>query len=512
MQVMTLLSFSILVPLFLGLFLLAKDVRGNTGKSLALFSSVFVLLCACAIAARARETAEFATSESFRWLPAIGLQFFLAADGISSVFLLLTGVVFVMGIFASSPTLDGRYFGFVLLLESGLIGTFTAQNFLHFFVFWEIALLPAFFLVRIYGGAMRSAASIQFFIYTMFGSIAMLVGFLALYLATGTFNFAEIAAARPAGGFGALLSLRLNGTGLGAQSAGMIIFLLAFLGVAVKVPLFPLHSWLPVTYTQAPTPVTMLLTGVMSKMGVYALIRLILPIFPDEIQRLHQPLLALAVITILYGALAAFAQRDIKQMFAYSSLSHLGYCFLGIFAAAKAGAAGLENERAAAINGVLLQVFSHGIIAAALFACVAFLERRGDGLRSYESFGGLRKINPVFAGLMGIALFSSLGLPGLSGFPAEFLIFKGAFSLAPVACGFAVLGLLFTALYLLTFYGRVFFGPLNAKRAAVTDLTSAEIAVLVPAIAITVLVGIAPQLVLAICNPAVTALVQRLKF
>jgi NADH-quinone oxidoreductase subunit M len=287
---------------------------------------------------------------------------------------------------------------------------------------------------------------------------------------------------------------------------------LVLLGVAVKVPIWPLHGWLPNTYTEAPTPVTMVLTGAMSKMGVYGLVRLVLPLFPEQVQLLHKPLLALAVVTILYGALAAFAQRDIKRLFAYSSLSHLGYCFLGVFAAAKSGLAGLENDRAAAINGVLLQALSHGIVAAALFAGVSFLERRGGGLRGVESFGGLRKVTPLFAGLMGIVLFSSLGLPGLSGFPAEFLIFKGAFSFSPVACGFAVLGLLFTALYLLTFYGRVFLGPLNVQHGASADLTLEEKLVIVPAVAITLILGIVPQIALAVCNPTVTALVQQLKF
>ena len=506
------LSFLILTPLILGLVLLLFKTKTHLARNLSVLASFLTLLQAISLAIRARNRGGVATSEIYDWLPAIGLQYHLAVDGITAVFLLLTGIVFVMGCFASPMSSGSRYFGLLLLLQAGLIGTFTAQNFLHFFLFWELALVPAFFLVRLYGGSNSARASVQFFIYTMVGSIAMLAGFLALYLAAGTFSLPELANARPAGGFGALLSERLQWSGLTSQAVGTIIFLLVFLGVAVKVPLWPLHSWLPNTYTEAPTAVTMVLTGVMSKMGVYGLIRLILPIFPEQIERLHAPLLALAVITILYGALAAFAQRDIKRLFAYSSLSHLGYCFLGIFAAAKAGVPGMENERAAAINGVLLQALSHGIIAAALFGFVSFLERRGGGVRSLESFGGLRKVNPVFAGLMGIAVFSSLGLPGLSGFPAEFLIFKGAFSFAPVASAFAVLGLLFTAVYLLTFYGKVFLGPLNASRAASGDLTGEEKAVVLPAIAITFLLGIAPQIVLAICNPSVTALVQQLKF
>jgi NADH-quinone oxidoreductase subunit M len=509
---MSQLSFLILIPLVLGFVLLSFNLKSHLARNVSIFSAVLTLFQAIVLALRLNANNGVAAREVYDWLPAIGLQYDLAVDGISAVFLLLVGLVFLMGTVASAVSSGARYFGLLLLLQSGLIGTFIAQNFLHFFLFWELALIPAFFLVRLYGGANSSRASVQFFIYTMVGSIAMLIGFLALYLATGTFSFSELASLRPAGGFGSLLAQRLQWSGMTDQTLGMIVFLLAFLGVAVKVPLWPLHSWLPNTYTEAPTPVTMVLTGVMSKMGVYGLIRLILPIFPEQIQYLHKPLVALAVVTILYGALAAFAQRDIKRLFAYSSLSHLGYCFLGVFAAAKIGIAGLENERAAAINGVLLQTLSHGIVAAALFACVAFLERRGGGMRALENFGGLRKVNPVFAGLMGIILFSSLGLPGLSGFPAEFLIFKGAFSFSPVACAFAVLGLLFTAVYLLTFYGRVFLGPLNAGHTASPDLTVAEKALLLPAVAITILLGIAPQLALSICNPTVTALVQQLKF
>lgn len=510
---MSILTLTILLPLLAACFIVVARPGRHFARNIALISTLLVSFSAVYLAATVRGLTGFGVSENYAWLPAIGLEYFLAADGISVVFLLLTGVVFLMGIMVAgySDELDSRYFGFLLFLESGLLGTFTAQNFLHFFFFWELSLIPAFFLVRNYGGANRSAASIQFFIYTMVGSIAMLIAFLALFSVTNSFNFQQLATLRPAAGFGAALAGKMSWSGLGAEALGAIVFLLAFLGVAVKVPIWPLHSWLPVTYTQAPTAATMVLTGVMSKMGIYGLVRLILPIFPEQIERLHAPLLTLAVITILYGALAALAQRDIKRLFAYSSLSHLGYCFLGIFAAARTGIPGLENERAAAINGVLLQVISHGIIAAALFGFVSFLERRSAGQLEYESFGGLRKVNPAFAGLMGIAVFSSLGLPGLSGFPAEFLIFKGAFSFAPVASAFAVLGLLFTAVYLLTFYGRVFLGPLNVHRSASADLTAAEKVVVLPAIAISFALGVAPQLLLVFCNPAVTALVETMK-
>jgi NADH-quinone oxidoreductase subunit M len=502
------LSLLVWLPFVAGVVLLFTQSGGKIGRLTALAASAWTLILSLGLAFSLRGEAGVRAEERYNWLSSIGLEYHLAADGLSVVFLLLCSVVFIMGILAYREVIsaDDRYYGFVLLLLSGLLGTFTTRNFLHFFLHWELSLIPAFFLVRLYGGANRNFASVQFFIYTMVGSIAMLLAFLALGLSRGSFELAELAKLR-----GENIGDAIRWTGLAPGTAGMIIFLLAFAGVAVKVPLWPFHSWLPATYTEAPTPVTMILTGIMSKMGVYALLRLILPVFATQIATLHRPLLALAVITVLYGAWAAFGQRDIKRLFAYSSLSHLGYCFLGVFAAAKAGAAGLDNERAAAVNGVLLQVLSHGVVAAAVFAFISFLERRADGLRTFESFGGMRKVNPVFAGLMGIAVFASLGLPGLSGFPAEFLIFKGAFSFAPVACAFAVLGLLLTAIYLLTFFGQVFLGPLNERRANSAELTLNEKLIVMPAIALAFILGLAPQLVLGIVNPTVTALVQQLR-
>mgnify|MGYP001352492331 CR=1 FL=1 len=496
-----LLSLVVFLPAVAGLALLC--VRSLAGQARA---ASLIVTCVNAVLIFGAAFSSGGFEERHDWLPAIGFQYHLAADGISLVFLLLTAVVMLMSLLASAQFSGANrpYYGLMLLLQSGLLGTFTAQNFLHFFLFWELSLIPAFFLVKNFGGHQRGFAATQFFIYTMLGSVAMLVGFVALYLVRGTMNFAELASAPDT--LASALQAKLSWTSLTGSQLAQIVFLLAFAGVAVKVPLWPLHSWQPETYVQAPTPVTMALTGAMSKMGVYALIRLIYPIFPREIAAFHQPLLALAVITILYGALAAFAQRDIKRLFAYSSLSHLGYCFLGIVAAAKTS--GLADDRAAAVNGVLLQALSHGLIAAALFAFVGFLEQRGQGSRALDSFGGLRKINPEFAGLMGIALFASLGLPGLSGFPAEFLIFKGAFPFAPVACSIAVLGLLLTALYLLTFYGKVFYGPLGTTAGA--DLTIHEKLVVLPALAAAFLLGFAPQIAIQLFNGPVTRLVEQL--
>ena len=228
----------------------------------------------------------------------------------------------------------------------------------------------------------------------------------------------------------------------------------------MKVPLIPFHTWLPPAYTEAPTGTTMLLTGVMSKMGVYGFLRILLPIFYVQMRSVMTPLLWLAVATIILSAYAALAQKDLKRMLAYSSINHLGYCMLGIFAAAgfTGDNAAFATDKIAALNGVMLQMFNHGLTAASLFWFVALLERRSGGLRGLDDFGGLRKVAPVFCGLMGIALFSSLGLPGLNGFIGEFLIFQGAFPLATWATALSVIGLLITAIFILTILQRVFWG------------------------------------------------------
>ena len=276
-----------------------------------------------------------------------------------------------------------------------------------------------------------------------------------------------------------------------------------------SVPPFPLEK--PIV---PPSPVTMLLTGVMSKMGVYGFLRILLPIFPDQIRVVLTPLLWLAVATIVLSACAAFAQKDLKRMLAYSSINHLGYCLLAMFAATSV-AIGVNNsdlQKAAALDGALLQMFNHGLTASALFLFVALLERRSGGLRGLDDFGGLRKIVPVFTGLMGIALFSSLGLPGLNGFVGEFLIFKGVFPLAPWAAAISTIGILVTAIFLLTLTQRVFCGPLNERWAKMPDLTTAERLLVLPSIALMFVLGIWPQFILGFVDATVMQLVKQLNF
>ena len=294
----------------------------------------------------------------------------------------------------------------------------------------------------------------------------------------------------------------------------MVLCFGVFLGFAVKVPLVPFHTWLPAAYAEAPTGTTMLLTGTMSKMGVYGFLRILLPIFLPQLRVVRTPLLWMAVATIVFSAYAALAQKDLKRIFAYSSINHLGYCMLGIFSVLKftGDHPALANEKAAALNGVFLQMFNHGLTAAMLFWFVALLERRSGGLRGLNDFGGLRKAVPVFCGLMGIAMFSSLGLPGLNGFVGEFLIFKGMFPLSIWPASVSVLGLLMTAVFILTILQRVFWGPLNARWGNMPDLTIGERLALLPALALMFLLGLYPQLVLGVINCTTTQMVQQLRF
>jgi NADH-quinone oxidoreductase subunit M len=468
----------------------------------------------------------FQFEERHAWIPALGAEYRVAVDGLGLLMLLLTAIVTPLAMLASWRNEDRPhiYLSLVLFLQAGLFGTFTALNFLHWFLFWELSLIPAFFLVRLWGGPQRAAAATQFFVYTMVGSIALLLAFLGIFLATksgpnpGIFDFTTLAELGRNDDIRAAvaqnLGFHLFGHAFTASAMTGLIFLGALLGFAVKVPLMPFHTWLPATYTEAPSGTTMLLTGVMSKMGVYGFLRILLPIFPYQIHALRAPLLALAIVTIIFSASAAFAQKDLKRIFAYSSINHLGYCLLAIFAVATSGSTLVApaTEKAAALSGVFLQMFNHGLTAATLFWFIALLEQRSGGLRGLHDFGGLRKVAPVFCGLMGIALFSSLGLPGLNGFIGEFLIFKGVFPLAMCAASLSVIGLLVTAIVILTVLQRVFNGPLNPKWSAFPDLTLRERVTLAIPIALMFVLGVYPQLILGVINPTIVEMVKQLPF
>lgn len=452
--------------------------------------------------------------ERHAWILLPRIDYHVAIDGMGLLMLVLSAIVVMISIGASASTGDRQrlYFALIFVLQSFLFGAFTALNFIHWFTYWELTLVPAFFLIKLWGGPNRSKAATQFLVYTMTGSVGMLIGFIALYAGAGTFDFVELAGLARAGQLMPSVLTALHPGFVSPALLPMLIFVGVLVGFAVKVPLIPFHTWLPDTYAEAPTGVTILLTGAMSKMGVYGFLRVVLPIFGPQMQRMLTPLLILAAATVVLSTLAALAQKDLKRIFAYSSVNHLGYCLLAIFALSRP--MGLTDgslvTKQAAMSGVLLQMFNHGLTAATIFWFLAMLERRSGGKLGVDEFGGLRKVAPVLTGLMGIALFSSLGLPGLNGFIGEFLIFRGAFALAPIATATCLLGLLMTVILILGVIQKVFTGPLRPDLATFADLSGWERMALFPAIALMFVLGLYPQLILGTLSTSIFEMIRQL--
>ena len=424
--------------------------------------------------------------ERHAWIPSIGAEYVIGVDGLSLLLVLLTTLIIPFA-FLAQPLERGAC-ALMLIMQSALYGTFTAQNFVLWFLFYEMSLIPAFLLIKIFGGEKRNGAAMKFFLYTFLGSVAMLLGFLGIYFAKGTFDFAQ------------LVDLAKSGPLLGGKFA-WFAFAGIFIGLAVKVPLFPFHTWLPDAYETAPTGVSMVLTGVLSKMGVYGFIRLLLPLFPNEMKTFGPWLFVLAVCSIVFAALAAWAQRDLKRMVAYLSINHLGYCMLGLFVVGARSTSSLIDMHSA-LSGVFMQIFNHGITASALFYYVGLIEQR-RGQRGIDDFGGLMQRTPLLCGWMSVAMFSSLGLPGLNGFIGEFLIFKGAFAIAASFTAVAVIGLLFTAVTFMRAMQALFSGPLAESCSAIVDLTRSEKFVVVPITLLMFAIGIAPQFIFNIFNTTV---------
>jgi NADH-quinone oxidoreductase subunit M len=501
MNSLPLLSLIVFTP-WLGALLLALLPRLGAGaaRAIALFFSLSTLaLGTTALAGFDPANTALQFVEKHAWIGALNVNYFLGLDGLSLVLVLLTGLVAPVALFGTTRTArqPSLYAALYLFLQGSALGVFLALDFFPWFIFWELSLVPGFFLIKLWGGPGATRAAYQFVIYTIGGSAFMLLAFAALYGATGTFDFVQLAAlAREGALAGKLAALG----GIWPQ----VVFLGVLLALAVKVPLFPFHTWLPSAYAEAPTGASMFLTGVLSKMGVYGFLRLLWPLFPAQLHAAAPCLLWLAVAGVVLGAYAALRQTDLKRLVAYSSVNHLSYCLLALFAVAAAGRAGTEAS-AAALSGAILQMFNHGLSAAALFFCVGALESRAGGRRGIADFGGVRTAAPVFAGLCGIAMFSSLGLPGLNGFVGEFLIFRGVFGLTPVAAAVSTLGLLATAIFLLTFWQRVFHGPSTGAGVKFRDLDAEEIMTLVPLIVLMFVLGLVPQLLAGLVNPLVTA-------
>jgi NADH-quinone oxidoreductase subunit M len=424
------------------------------------------------------------------WIPALGVKYHLGIDGVSLLLVLLTTAltpIIVLAGFSGVESGHRGYFALMLALEGAMIGTFVALDTFLFYMFWELVLIPMYFLIGVWGGQRRIYAAVKFFIYTVVGSLLMLVAFIALYYkqfeTTGTLST----------DLPDLLALQLPH---GTQLWMFACFALAF---AIKVPMFPLHTWLPDAHVEAPTGGSVVLAGVMLKMGTYGFYRFAMPLFPQAVATFGPFLIALSVIGIVYGALVAMVQDDVKKLVAYSSVSHLGYCMLGLFALNAPG-----------VSGSIYQMLNHGVSTGALFLLVGVLyERRHT--RMIAEYGGLTKVVPLFAFVFMVVTFSSIGLPGLNGFVGEFLIMLGAFQFAPLPTVFAVSGVIFGATYMLWCFQRMMFGPLtNQANEGLEDLKPREMAYLAPLLVLIFVMGLFPQPFLDRINPSVDRFVARM--
>ena len=419
------------------------------------------------------DRADFQFAELYRWMPTLGVSYHVGIDGISLLLVVLTTFLTPLALASAWHAIEDRTKEFVitmLLLETGMLGVFVSLDLFLFFVFWEAMLIPMYLIIGVWGGGNRIYAAVKFVLYTMVGSALMLVAILALYYqhgaATGTYTFDLPALAR---------WVLPPGT---AQNLMFLAFALAF---AIKVPLFPFHTWLPDAHVEAPTAGSVILAGVLLKMGTYGFLRFCLPLFPDATLTFAPLVFALAVIGIVYGALVSTVQPDLKKLVAYSSVSHLGFVMLGLFTLNQQG-----------LVGGVIQMVNHGLSTGALFLMVGMIyERRHT--RLIAEFGGLWKVIPAFSVLFLVVVLSSLGLPGLNGFVGEFLVLVGAFQVSPWLAALATTGIVFAAVYLLWMYQRVVFGEITREEnRRLTDLSPREWAVLAPVLLFIVWIGVYP--------------------
>ncbi len=450
-----------------------------------------------------RVTGGFQFMEQTAWIPSFNIFYFLGVDGLSLPMVLLTALLSFIGIFVSWKTdkLVKGYFALFLLLDTGMMGVFTALDFFLFYVFWEVMLLPMYFLIGLWGGLQREYAAIKFFLYTLFGSVLILIAILALYFNCGyTFNMIELKEVAPTA---------LNGLMWWGMSAVKVIWVLLFIGFAIKVPIFPFHTWLPLAHVEAPTAISVILAGVLLKMGLYGLLRVNYAILPQAVWWFVGALALLGLVNIIWGGLCALAQKDLKRLVAYSSINHMGFALVGMAAIVAAGVVNGSNltSAQAGMNGAVFQMFNHGTISAMLFILVGVIYDRAHH-RDINGFGGLASQMPVYAGITMVGFFAGLGLPGFSGFVSEAMCLIGGFSVFRLIVVLSTLGILLNAAYFLWAYQRMFFGKLNERYADLADVNGRELFTLVSLALITLLFGIFPSTFLNAIRSTMDALIQ----
>ncbi len=511
-SILTWLTF---LPIGAGLLLLAAgsvaQVSGRPGlpdrvwKIVGLAGTAFTFLLSLQLLRGFDATDPgFQFLQHVEWLPEFGIHWFVGIDGISLFLVLLTTFIMPIVLLASWHDIGKSvksYVFFMLFLETGMIGTFVALNLFQFYVFWEVMLIPMYFIIGIWGGPRRVYAAVKFFLFTMLGSLLMLVAMLVVYYLTyeQTGRLELDLVARPGVEAKALLDTAIPVAGDVWWKTQFWLFAAFALAFAIKVPMVPVHTWLPVAHVAAPTAGSVVLAAVLLKMGTYGFLRFALPLFPDAVATFTPWMVTLAVVGIVYGSLVAMVQPDIKKLVAYSSVAHLGFVMLGMFALNATG-----------LNGSILQMVNHGLSTGALFLLVGMLyERRHTRLIS--EFGGVAKPMPVYAALFGIVTMSSIGLPMLNGFVGEFLILLGAYFAHPLAAVISTSGVVLAAAYMLWMYRRVMFGPVdNPENQGLLDLDLREKVVMVAMIVPIVWIGVYPEPFLRRIEPSVVELLRRM--
>ena len=493
------LSLLIFVPVFGALIMLpvSKYLGPATSKIVALISTGIQLLLSIWLYCNFDSSISVQNSPftiNVEWISHFNIFYYLGVDGLSMPMVILTALLSFICIIASW-NIDKRplgYFSLFLLLDAGMMGVFLSLDFFLFYIFWEVMLLPMYFLIGMWGGPQRHYAAIKFFLYTLFGSVFMLLSMLALYYYTTPNTFS-------------LTTLIVEAPKINAELWGMdiryLIWIGLFIGFAIKVPIFPFHTWLPLAHVEAPTAISVILAGVLLKMGTYGLLRISYPLLPFEAINFAYTLAILGVINIIWGAVNAIAQIDLKKMVAYSSVSHMGYVLLGMASVVSVSPAGAQ----AGLNGAIMQMFNHGTITAMLFLLVGVLYDQAhhrwivypDNYKDQEvagklAFGGLASQMPVYNAFIIIAFFAGLGLPALSGFISEALCFIGGFSAFRTITNIGTLGILLNAVYFLRAYQRVFTGKLNEKYTSLKDISNRELITVVPIAFFVFLFGVYP--------------------